>query len=121
MGMNAKRALIICLFLSLSMAVPIRAATFKYDAVVTFVHGPHSAVFRVGERVIISYTLNPRVTDADRAPSHGVFHKAVQGLLVSFPDSGIAASQGPGGGVGTFDNFVDPTYRTLTDQVLLSG
>lgn len=119
--MNNKKVLLIGFFLSLPIAVPLRAATFRYDAVVTFLHGPHSTVFRVGERVVISYTLNPRVVDADRDPRHGVFHKAVQALSVSFPDSGIVAAQGPGGGVGTFDNVVDPSSGALTDQVFLNG
>jgi len=96
------------------------AVTLKYDAVVTFSIGPHSSVFHAGDKLVISYTLDPHVLDAVSDPKRGVFPSAVLSMSVTFPDRGVFAVAGPSGSAQTFDNFVDPSGQ-WSDQIFFFG
>jgi hypothetical protein len=118
-----KRAFVV---LALMLMIPANAfsqagTTISYNAVVTFASGPHSAVFPAGERVVISYTLNPLVADSNSDPQYGFFSNAVLSLSVSFPNIAVFAVAGPAGTAQTFDNVVDIPSGKWTDGVFFFG
>jgi hypothetical protein len=92
--------------------------TFRYEAEVTSVFGPHSRTFSSGDKVNISYTLNPAVADTNADLKQGFFTGAGTGMSVSFPGLGMSATAGAAGNAQTFD---DIGATSLTNQVFFFG
>jgi len=101
--------------------LPVEAATQSYNAVVTFSSGPQSALVPAGERVVISYTLDPLAVDSNADPQLGQFRNAVLSLSVTFPDLEVFAIAGPTGNAQTANNIKDQTTGNLSDQVAFFG
>lgn len=122
-GMHWDRAWALAwlLVLSSSLAVPVAAVTFSYDAVVTSTDGPHSDVFPEGEPLAISYTLDSQAADSEANPQRGYFPNAVLSLSVVFPVLGVSAVAGAAGVAETADNIVDASSGAWSDQVFLLG
>lgn len=112
---------IVLITLGWFLAGPAGAVMLSYDAVVTFSGGIHSSLFPAGERVLISYTLDPLVADSNSDSQRGLFDSPVLSLSVSFVDLGIFANSGSAGRAQTFNNVVDSGSGRLSDQVFLFG
>src|SRR5688572_13340507 len=69
--------------------------TITYDAVVTTSFGQHAAALPIGERVVVSYTLNAAALDSNIDPNRGDFDNAVLSMSVVFPGLGLFAHAGP--------------------------
>ncbi len=115
-----KPAVLLLALLSLGPVSSAFAQTFPYDARVTSAIGDDAAAFSPGDRILISYTLDPSAADIYSDPSAGIFVDAVLSLSVSLPDKGISVVTGASGTAQTFNNFPNgPTL--LTDQVYIIG
>jgi hypothetical protein len=117
----------VCAAVILVWLIPVRAAvaqsttTISYDAAVTFASGPQAASFSTGDHLVVSYTLDPSVTDVNADPSAGLFFNAVQSLSVSFSGIGVSAVAGAAGTAQTFNNVVDISSGRWSDQVFFFG
>jgi len=107
-------------FISLS-ARSIEAITYSYDAIIDASFGPHSAMFRAGEKVVITYTLDPLAVDTNSNPQYGTFINAVLSMTISFPNTGVLAVAGPAGTAQTFDNVIDQPSGQWADGIYLFG
>lgn len=95
--------------------------TISYEAIVTSASGPHSSVFPAGERMTLTYTLDPGAADSNSDPNEGFFSGAVLSTEVAFPDIGVSANSGPANSVQTLNNWVSSTSGRTIDTVFIHG
>ena len=114
-----KRALLLAILaLALTAANAIAQTTVSYDVEVTTAQGPHASLFPAGERLLLSYSLDPAATDSNADPKLGVFNNAVVSMSISFPGISISATTGAAGLAQTFNNV--GTCK-ISDQVFIHG
>jgi len=110
------------LFIPVSSAFS-QPTTVTYDAVVKWAYGPKASVFSPGERVVISYVLDPSVPDRDQDPLRGFFYGAVPEISVSFPGSSIflITDSRRRSAAQTFNNVTDAASGYWSDQFAVRG
>src|SRR5687768_9668091 len=101
-----KRVLLfVLLILPLMVGTALSQATISYDVEVTTAQGPHASLFPAGERLLITYSLDPSTVDSEADPARGLFFNAVQSMSISFPGISIFANTGAAGLAQTFNDI----------------
>ena len=114
-----KQALLLAILaLPVFVGSAISQTTVSYDVEVTTVQGPHASLFPARERLLISYSLDPAVTDSNADPSRGIYNNAVLSMSINFPGLSISANTGSAGLAQTFN---DVGTCKLSDQVFIHG
>ena len=115
------RRVLLCaaIILPLISGSAMAQTTISYDVEVTSTGGgPHASLFPIGQRLLVTYTLDPAATDSSADPARGVFSNAVLSMSISFPGTPISASTGAAGTAQTFDNV---GACQVSDQVFIHG
>lgn len=99
------RRLSLALALASVFAAPVLAeeVTITYRGLVTGTSGAQPEPFRVGQEIMISYTLDTAVEDIVPDPDAGVFPAGLVALRITIPEAEVDARAGVGT-VQTFNN-----------------
>ena len=91
-----KRAgILLSLILIITAAEAFSQVTIRYEGVVSYAFGLHGDLIPAGERVVVTYTLDPSEPDVNSDPNRGDYANAVLSMSVDFPDLGIFAHAVP--------------------------
>ncbi|HKP67724.1 MAG TPA: hypothetical protein VJV05_00485 [Pyrinomonadaceae bacterium] len=114
-----KQALLFAILaLPLLVGNAVSQSTVSFDVEVTTTEGPHASLFPAGERLLITYSLDPAAVDSNPDLARGIYNNAVLSVSVSFPGLSISANTGSAGLAQTFN---DVGTCKISDQVFIHG